>query len=167
MQVPSGSPHLLNKRFSILRFLVRSTVDQHPTVELDSLGTDYSTVPIPSHSTRTYVILLLDFSTKDLLTTSAVGTTTALTHLVYKIFCCLQQLWRLWMTFYLYLIRQICSWSATLSAARLLHSCLFTVSSSQSDAAHSGAHQPYSTFHVTLTHVGLQTLLQDLTLSSS
>ena len=84
MQVPSGSSHLLNKRFSILGFLVRSTVDQHPTVELDSLGTDYSTVPIPSHSTRTYVILLLDFSTKDLLTTSAVGTTTALTRLTHR-----------------------------------------------------------------------------------
>ena len=61
-------------------------------------------------------------------------------------------------------IRRICSWSATLSAARLLHFCLFTVSSS---AAHSGAHQPYSTFHATLAHVGLQTLLQDITLSSS
>ena len=125
--------HLLNKRFSILRFLVRSTVDQHPTVELDSLGTDHSTVPIPSHSTCTYVILLLDFLTKDLLTTSAVGTTTALTHLIYKIFCCLLQLWRLWMTFYLYLPSDFSessdgsSLGQQLSAARLFHGILFSI----------------------------------------
>ena len=123
--------HLLNKRFSILGFLVRSTVDQHPTVELDSLGTDHLTVPIPSHSTCTYVILLLDFSTKDLFTTSAVGTTTALTRLTsVTVFCCLLQLWRLWMTFHF--IRRICSWSATLSAARLfqlssIHGILFSI----------------------------------------
>ena len=101
------------------------------------LGNRSSTVPISSHSTCTNstwrtCMLLLDFLTKDLLITSAVGTTTALTHLIYKIFCCLLQLWRLWMTFYLYLIRRICSWSATLSAARLLqlssiHGILFSI----------------------------------------
>ena len=107
---------------SILRFLVRSTVDPHQLLNSIPWRTRlFDQFPIPSHSTctlirwRTY-ILLLDFLTKDLLITSAVGTTTALTHLIDKIFCCLQQLWRLWMTLYLYLIWQICSWSATLSA---------------------------------------------------
>ena len=149
-----------------MRFLIRSTVDQHPTVELDSLGTDYSTVPIPSHSTRTYVILLLDFSTKDLLTTSAVGTTTALTRLTH--------ISLLLPSATLAPLDDIPSLSVGSALGQQLsqlldsfNSCLFTVSSSQSSAAHSGTHQTYSTFHVTLAHVGLQTLLQDITLSSS